>query len=1648
MTFARPQFVWSSFIFVALISVLLVARHWANDLPLRLDEKACRLSFGDTQTKASLALTNTSGRIIAAQCRIELLDPQNHVRYRVEREAPIASGNSTLNFDLAPVENKILLSPSEQLWLRLHYVIAPLKIAAEDAALEPLEGYVSASEITPDIFALQLFAPNQATAGTRFQARVRTAHPITGQPIRAVKITAAATIESDEKARKLTASGVTNEDGYAVLTFAVPQDLGEGNDSLDIEFTAKHGSLEQEADAHIPVMQTDYYLVTTDKPLYQPGQTMHTRVLLFDANRQAKSNIEMDAVIEDYEEQKIFRTKLKTSQFGVASFDWNIPDNTKLGNYRIIVGKQSPRWVWGQADVKISRYDLPTFAVSVKPDRTYYLPNQNAEVTVKADYLFGQPVTQGKVKIVRESERNWNASKQKYEIEEGETFTGETDVAGNFTAKIPLHKHHQEFSDSDYRKFHDLHFAAYFTDATTGRTEQRRFDIRLTKEPIHVYLIADEQQAENFPLAFYVSASYADGTPAQCDITLRQKLITDDETIVGRAKSNRYGVAKVSDLRVSNAEDDAELIIEARDADGKTGKLEKTVRRDSGSLLRVTTNKALYRPGESIQARIQSNIPRTRLVVEVLHDNRILHSQLLDLTDGQAQLSLPYKADFTDEITLVAYTNVMTEESQGEFVYAARAVLYPRDRELKVDVQLPRNDYQPGEEVTASLNLRRPDGRAALGAIGAVIVDTAIDERVRTDSDFSGGRRSYWSLYYNDENFSGVTRRDLNRLDLKQPIPPELDLVAEVLLRNAGSAMHSHSEADYQRDQHKLFAGIIDAQLLPLHSALEAEYSTKGIYPKDFATLERVLRTRNIQPAALHDPWGTPYRFSFLTERSEDQLTVLCAGADKQFNTNDDFSVLRITRPYFKFTGDAINRAIASYQVRTGSYINDAATLKAELRRVGIEFDNLRDPWDTPYQIGFGKDWNGYHLLVKSAGRNRKWESPFAAVSDDVQVWRASVDFTSETQWQLQSALDAYFKATKKTPGDETILRAVLQNAGRNLDEFTDPWGHKYAMFFGQESRYSSRVEVLDVARPGEPPQQRTNVIPITQTVATITLRSAGENGKEGDTDDFNALILSRVLTEQDSQTKTPEKKAEVVRNETKVAEIVRPTTTTYSATAGAIAGLVSDPSGAVIPNVAVIATNRETLLSYTARTNSEGVYLLKYLPPGIYDVEAEAPGFRKIRYVDVQVSAARITPLSLALQVGATMETVAITAGAVQVQTESSSVAAVTSKQITSLPLNTTHARNLLKTAPGITQSNNIATPRLREYFPETLLWQPNLETDRQGRTQLKFKLADNITTWKLSLIGSTADGQIGTVEKEIRAFQPFFAELDPPKVLTEGDEIALPVVLRNYLDQPQNVDLQFKGESWFTLLSPARKRTAVKPNDATKEVFDFRAVASIASGKQRVIAIGSSASDAIEKAVHVHPDGEELANTVANVFGATGTLDIHVPADAIKGSVRAELKVYPNLIAHVIEGIEGILRRPYGCGEQTISSTYPNVMALRLLKNSKQDEAPRTAAIAAQARKFAQAGYERLLGYRDASGGFTYWGKGEPDVALTAYAIRFLHDAGEVITVDEDLIDAARTWLLKQQMTDGRWAAALLRQRRKRAANRNANRPASRAR
>jgi uncharacterized protein YfaS (alpha-2-macroglobulin family) len=97
---------------------------------------------------------------------------------------------------------------------------------------------------------------------------------------------------------------------------------------------------------------------------------------------------ELEFSIKDEDGTTLYRETVKTSVFGIAAISWKIPEGAKLGSYRVEVEAGDEELEGGEMSFKVSRYELPQFAVTAKPDKTFYLPNETrAEVTVRADYL-------------------------------------------------------------------------------------------------------------------------------------------------------------------------------------------------------------------------------------------------------------------------------------------------------------------------------------------------------------------------------------------------------------------------------------------------------------------------------------------------------------------------------------------------------------------------------------------------------------------------------------------------------------------------------------------------------------------------------------------------------------------------------------------------------------------------------------------------------------------------------------------------------------------------------------------------------------------------------------------------------------------------------------------------------------------------------------------------------------------------------------------------------------------------------------------------------------------------------------------------------------------------------------------------------------
>lgn len=1505
------------------------------------------------------------------------------------------------------------------------------EVRLEGVSVPALSGILSPYALIPDLFELRFLGLDAIGMGRTYVARVWATRPDSDKPVSGVSLTASFGDEDEDTPKGMKAQARTNSRGEALLTFHLPEMPGAPDDQqVDLEIRGTRGNFRNSLAATLHYWRRAAVLLSTDKPLYQPDQTLHMRALVLDDQRHAWAKHPLRFVVHDPDEAVIFSTDAETSRFGIASADWTIPSSQKLGSYRVsadITGDADSRELQGNQLIRISRYELPSFTVNVVANRPFYLPSQNADLTVSANYMFGKPVLRGHVRIVREAHREWNYREQKWEAEEGQAQEGELDAKNEFRATLNLSKDDSDLEETDWKRFEDLRYAAYVTDASSKRTQERHFDVRISRDAIHLYVL---NIGGALPIGlrpvFYLSSSFADGTPAAADVLVN--LYTQDPSdttslkqpaqpfATAHVRTNRYGIGRVRFSEPLRKERDRDrdkgveriyAALEAKTLDGRSGHHLESYSLQEDPALRITPEKAILKPDDRIEAELESSVPQPRVRVEVVQTDTqtILASQEVNLSHGSTHVTFLPDKHYTGTIALAVYPlNIETESYSMYSRMAAASVLFPKPTNLRLDVKPVKSTYRPGEAATVNLHVRGSEGEPAEGALGLLVYDQALEELARTEASlFTGGyesidpRLGFRSFEEDNDSIGGVSVKQLLNRAPDAAVPPDLELVGQALLFNRSGVPLRLESSDSPRYLNQVFQKQIHASLDPVAKLLQEHFSNTGHFPKNDAEYASFLKDKGVDASTLRDPWGQPFHPRRTYQWMNEVFEFNSAGPEKRLKTADDFTAMSLSRPFFEFDAKRLRAVIDAYHAHTGGYIRDQATLEAAFAQERTSLSSFVDPWGTPYNFLFEIDRDNYTIKVLSAGPDKRFRSgPNDPTGDwdDLQVSVQNMPYFRETAQRISDALFENAKSSAHFPETEQEFRKVLADQAIDWNALRDPWGRPYRVVPTVEMGYTDKITLRAYGQNAV-----TSQTPVTRTTKGISIVSDGPDLTPNTPDDFVlAKFASPFLEEPGNPTgkpATPQK--------------LQPF---YSGNSGAVRIFVQDPTGAVIPNTKITLTNEATGVAYEGTSNDQGLCLLSNLPPGTYRVLVESPGFRSYVLTSIPVLSSNVTDVEVKLNVGAATETVEVSAENVQVQTESSSVAVLAGK----VGLTT-------KSGAASGQINiPLATPRLRQYFPETLLWRPEIHTDRAGHSTVKVPLADSITTWKVSVIASTLDGHIATGSTDIRAFLPFFAELEPPKVLTVGDEIHLPVTVRNYLDKPQSVSLDWATEPWSQALSPRTVQLNVPAGDYVEQTFSFRAAVPTKDAKQRLSAFNRSSandSDAIEKKLRIHADGQQRLARSSSIFLGSTSLSIEIPASALPGSVEAELVLYPNLIAHVSDAIEGIMERPYGCAEQTISSAYPSLLWLQLQKSQHFPSSP----LDARASHYLKLAYAKLLRYREPAGGFSLWGKGEPEIPVSAYALRFLTEASEFTEVDPDIIAAARRWLLQQATPQGAW-------------------------
>jgi 5-hydroxyisourate hydrolase-like protein (transthyretin family) len=369
----------------------------------------------------------------------------------------------------------------------------------------------------------------------------------------------------------------------------------------------------------------------------------------------------------------------------------------------------------------------------------------------------------------------------------------------------------------------------------------------------------------------------------------------------------------------------------------------------------------------------------------------------------------------------------------------------------------------------------------------------------------------------------------------------------------------------------------------------------------------------------------------------------------------------------------------------------------------------------------------------------------------------------------------------------------------------------------------------------------------------------------------------------------------------------------------------------------------------------------------------------------------------------------------------------------------------------------------------PETFWTQPALIPVEEGQARIQVPLPDPPAPWRVTAWASSRSGEVGVGEAVLRVSRDFRLQVDLPSRLTRLDEIALPVTLFNYRDQPQKIGLTVKplekpgtgaaeesadrfllrsqrlaldwlregfiprpapqvpssASPWCTFLQEPARTVTVPPQGASVTYFRLRAERP-GSHALSVLARSATAEEAVEREVVVQPRGQVCSRAFnGRLVGSPVTRTLILPSPAVPGAGQVRVKVYPGLLSQIWEDLAVLWPSPAANCEQVASAIRVRARLLKALPHSSVLPPERRE----QVERELHLAYQKLLAFEEVdaqgrpTGGFGWSGSDPPQAWLTALALQALTDLSACRPVDPAVLRRLRHWLRQHQEPQGSW-------------------------
>jgi hypothetical protein len=335
-------------------------------------------------------------------------------------------------------------------------------------------------------------------------------------------------------------------------------------------------------------------------------------------------------------------------------------------------------------------------------------------------------------------------------------------------------------------------------------------------------------------------------------------------------------------------------------------------------------------------------------------------------------------------------------------------------------------------------------------------------------------------------------------------------------------------------------------------------------------------------------------------------------------------------------------------------------------------------------------------------------------------------------------------------------------------------------------------------------------------------------------------------------------------------------------------------------------------------------------------------------------------------------------------------------------------HAR-----APG-------STPAMRSDFAETLYWHPVLLLP-DGKAEVSFDLCDSVTSFQVAVLAHTQDGRLGAATKLLESRLPFTLASKVPAEVTAGDTLGVPVAISNNTALGRQVELSVKQHAGLAMVAGKDLYSfSLPPDGRVRQVLTLKPT--LSQGTATLGLEGKSEPFGVDgyfEQIRVVPEGFPVSGASGDLLEKSATHKVTLP-QWLPGSLEVRVDVYPSTLADLQKGLEGLLREPHGCFEQSSTANYPNVLVLDYLKAADKSSPE----LEKRTRDLLGKGYQKLTSFecqdpatKGRRGYEWFGGAAPPHEALTAYGLLQFRDMARVHDVDREMLARTKAYLLAQR-------------------------------